>query len=75
MTTEQPSVSDLNPYQTYALEDLKAYTKYAVYIQAYTLVTATHSAVTNVETFITSPSCMSVFLLFVLYLLFYLSQK
>ncbi|BFZ01768.1 hypothetical protein BsWGS_04807 [Bradybaena similaris] len=56
MTTEQPSMSDLNPYQTYALEDLKAYTTYAVYIQAYTLLTATHSAVTNVETFITSPS-------------------
>ncbi|CAG5127642.1 unnamed protein product, partial [Candidula unifasciata] len=55
MTTEQPSAPGSHPYQTYALKDLKAYTTYAVYIQAYVLPTATHSAVTNVETFITDP--------------------
>lgn len=60
MTTEQPPAGDLEPYQTYALKDLNAYSTYAIYVQAYTLPTATHSAMTSVVTVTTNPYCKQV---------------
>ena len=56
MTFEQKAKNDDETGNLEAvITELKPFTTYAVYIQAYTLSSASHSAMTQVETFTTNP--------------------
>ncbi|KAH9503303.1 hypothetical protein Btru_068698 [Bulinus truncatus] len=55
MTREYPPVDGPDTFQLGLLRELKPFTPYAVYVQAYTVTTATHSAMTDVITFKTLP--------------------